>query len=1845
MPDTPNSPTLAPAAQSSAFAGLKQQFKNDPVLGVIQKNLPAAFIDATPQDRDAYRRALQDSRQARAQLKELLKPLKSLTDFAEPLLRQGLDARFGPGLNPKTDRLFHPTLKPSGAAGSSTRFTLLEAALHNFERKESVAGGLPRSAAITYGDDQIHPKNIAPEQFADVCRHLNIGLKYQDHLQEVLEPESAPGQAPHAPRTNARSLFIANDLADMALYARAAFLRERIGKIALDAVLDLVSRRSAAQFAGQPIKCEVLTLFGVEIPRVAVITPQATWTFTQVPLLLYIPQDPVNPFKEFASLSELEDDLRRRLLNPRYQAFFAQLIGERNRASFFNTLNRRLYPLSAVDGRWFAAGLRHRAPDQKADLEVGTSPIDEDLFVRMARQQIDLLKDNARFLAVPTEDEDAKTRRERLQPWIDLELNVFMIAASFVPVLGQLLMVYAAVELVSEVYHGVVDFSHGDYDQAFAHLDGVAENIAFMAALGSAGVGAEIPEPAAIPTSALLSEVTPVQLKDGQTRLWKPDLRPFASKDVLPPDLKPNAEGVFEHEGKTYVTIDEQPYEVMQNGPLGDWKIKHAHDEHPFSPALTHNRSGAFRVEGERPQHWAQDKLFSRLGHSVSGLSPTDAEQILSVSGIDAPLLRQVHAESAVPPGQLQDTIKRFQLNASLEQAGETATRVELFEQMYAASEQSADPAVTLVRRDFPILPTAVAEDLLATLTEAEQQQMLDSKRLPLRVSEAAAWQQRQTRLNRALEGFFLSSVSNLDTEILSLRLLEKMPGWSDQVRLEVRKDSPVGALLESVGKPDAPHVKKLVKAQGRYQAFDAENNELNGVPREGDNLCASILHALPDGPRRALGFPHVAQGAELQAALGRLATADRAQSLRLLGMRDSPLKFNLPKRLSQGRVGYPLSGRGQLPGFISEDHLLWRIGSLELADISPQDVLSGLRLEGLSNADINARLNVLQDERQALRAALNQWALQSSELPNPDNARQLSRSRIGDAILQHWQARSLPGASQDLALVLHSVQLRDFPVQLPSFFFSGVQRLQMLNVATTAGEPSAWTMGTAWGVEVLETFLGRFSQLRELEIDRDRTSGMHLTTVHDLPRIVTTQLPNLRSLSLINQGLQLNAETLNRFGRMRDLRRLDLSGNHHLGSIARGAVQLDLERLGLDSLGLGDWPDWLNDLVPGHIDEVSLVDNRINQLPHQLLLGDTPSARSSVIRLLGNRLPRSEMIELSLRSMTPGRAVRIDPGLPPVLQPVVQHLLNEQAQMEAAIRDWAEASSSRAPLNEDVVAIRRRLGTSLIDHWRGSVSGRESMPVLIDSTALSEFPRWLPETFYRNVNSLTLRDVATDAAELDEFVLRFQELTSLEIDGHVTPMTTLPRALSGLPVLRELWLTRQGMLIDQAAMDYLSSLPTLRHLDLSGNLLGEITTSPVMRRHWDSITLNNVGISTWPQWLNEFLPGGVDALSLARNQLTELPDVILRNRSNHAEHSEISLEGNPLSRETLIRAHTSEYGSHRSFSFYMDLPADIRDMPPEQSWSSSESDGDTLMESDSDSDASQHRHGPVDSGNGAQTGIDPWLGGSADALVEYQRIWGQIQDAGDAPMLLALIGRLHATADYLRAHDALVLRVWHVLGAAAEDAQLRQLLNAMAEEAIASRTCGDGVRLEFNQMEVQVFARDSMRNIPEAERGPGLYRLARRLYRLDEVDRLARLNCLGRDEAEVRLAYRLRLAESLDLPLPPARMLYRTAAAVTADELQTVEATVLGSQGSPEFLSNLLNRDFWAGWLREGHAAEFEQLKTTFEAERARIEDEFPELDDAYLARIGALDADQKARELELMKQLTYQEGLKYHD
>jgi hypothetical protein len=83
---------------------------------------------------------------------------------------------------------------------------------------------------------------------------------------------------------------------------------------------------------------------------------------------------------------------------------------------------------------------------------------------------------------------------------------------------------------------------------------------------------------------------------------------------------------------------------------------------------------------------------------------------------------------------------------------------------------------------------------------------------------------------------------------------LERLPGWSDEVRLEVREGSVDGPLIDSIGSESAGQTQYLVKRGPVYQAYNAHGKRSTASAARGQ-LFASILHALPDQTRQALGL------------------------------------------------------------------------------------------------------------------------------------------------------------------------------------------------------------------------------------------------------------------------------------------------------------------------------------------------------------------------------------------------------------------------------------------------------------------------------------------------------------------------------------------------------------------------------------------------------------------------------------------------------------------------------------------------------------------------------------------------------------------------------------------------------------------------------------------------------------------------------------------------------------------------------------------------------------------------------------------------------------------------------
>jgi hypothetical protein len=175
--------------------------------------------------------------------------------------------------------------------------------------------------------------------------------------------------------------------------------------------------------------------------------------------------------------------------------------------------------------------------------------------------------------------------------------------------------------------------------------------------------------------------------------------------------------------------------------------------------------------------------------------------------------------------------------------------RSSLFESRYQALQRVDDPlAHALVSRD-PTLPASITRELLDTASGSELLQINEGD-LPERQQDLMQLANQEVRVTRAYEGLALDSMNNPDSDALALHSLKLLPGWSGDVRLEIRDERYEGLVLNSIGIETAPARKVLVRQQdGRYQPYDERGQELHSAT----DFYSSVLYALPDGERQNL--------------------------------------------------------------------------------------------------------------------------------------------------------------------------------------------------------------------------------------------------------------------------------------------------------------------------------------------------------------------------------------------------------------------------------------------------------------------------------------------------------------------------------------------------------------------------------------------------------------------------------------------------------------------------------------------------------------------------------------------------------------------------------------------------------------------------------------------------------------------------------------------------------------------------------------------------------------------------------------------------------------------------------
>jgi hypothetical protein len=313
---------------------------------------------------------------------------------------------------------------------------LLEATLRNFTRWQAGAGGLPPHAGLRDAADAPIP-GISAKAFAGLCRELDLGKRYQEHLDQVLLPAAAPGRVKAILRDLAR--------ASMLVDAFKARHEQVLSDKELELVIGLCRGGKPGRLDGYRVIPRQLRLLGCELQQIVVLDVRDE-TFAPLytssrRVLVYIPGDPQGPWHAFDDLLRfVRKILGQRLREPDYQHFFSRFVRRRESQAFFSQV------IAGYDDLPIWANI---------DLDETLSHYPEPLFGHLAAARMEQIKDDAATLIMPVASLDRAVQvlhEQRLQAegWALLGF-----ASLFVPALGTVLLAVTAWKLMQETFQAV----------------------------------------------------------------------------------------------------------------------------------------------------------------------------------------------------------------------------------------------------------------------------------------------------------------------------------------------------------------------------------------------------------------------------------------------------------------------------------------------------------------------------------------------------------------------------------------------------------------------------------------------------------------------------------------------------------------------------------------------------------------------------------------------------------------------------------------------------------------------------------------------------------------------------------------------------------------------------------------------------------------------------------------------------------------------------------------------------------------------------------------------------------------------------------------------------------------------------------------------------------------------------------------------------------------------------------------------------------------------------------------------------------------------------------------------
>ncbi|MBO0494795.1 DUF6543 domain-containing protein [Pseudomonas sp. Marseille-Q1929] len=1796
-------------------------------------------LDATQQRQmQQYNAASADSRNT---LDQAMAGLQSAEAFAKPLLAEALKTQFN--VEPDLDATYIDLRNPVelGALGirvgsfSVLSLSLLQAALHNFEDSECEPGAFTSTSRFKAGPgerDASVTLGLSIPAFLKLCRTLDIGAQYQAYLKQFFQ--TADG-------LRAQVIQAQKDALQAAAYL--ALLKQDIGAGDYAVIQAVIADQREIRDGGKPVWFNDVSLMGLRLSGctafVAVEKQQAAQD-----VLVYIPHDPEHPLKKYPSRQALEAELTRQLMADvpsagpgRYQQFLSYHLAYTDQPTYWRRLtqeaseqprdaygvfrtSRYVLPFVSTIVSIFLG------PKQLPPIKPVREPIENpDFHIRVIskrelwQENVDLWGDNfdklqAKLIAdalghaVPTAQVDAQARAKKIADLEQAGLFALNLVSMFVPGLGEVMMGVMAAQLLYETFEGVVEWHDGDREAALAHLTDVAENLAFIGVMAAGGAGVR----KVLSTPPVIETLQPVTLPNGAQKLWNADLAPYKAPLQLAADAQPDVLGLYAHQGQTVVPLEGEHFALRRDPVTAEYRILHPTRPQAYAPRLAHNHEGAWQHETEHPLIWDEPTTLRRLGAVVDGVSELRLQQACEASGIEVDALRAGHIDHEPMPLALADSLQRFKAADAL---------TDFIEQMKSADPAQyakADPALqmNLLRRRGMLPEVAI------TLFDYGGEQLW---------SEPLSAQ--QPRLAVTLTEGGLGRGEFLQELLCSLqandRALSEFPGQASDTLSERAR-----LLRQYLAEQAEASERTLVET--RYQSHNRSTNPdvlrmQNAYPSLPSPMAEHLLKNLSADQLslfRSHGLlpPAVREQAQWQVQELRLARAYEgltveslasADSQRLQAhMQDSELTREAARELL---LAHPLrkpaydpsmrllgGGRGIRQLLNTAGNAL-RTPSQRALRLYPRfsEADVGAFITSLG-ADVRGGLSRLESEYATLQQDLKTWVRANAPQANAtafDRRGGLVRT-YADEIERCWRRETL-----NLEITPAS------PLELPALNadFSHVETLKLCN--------------TPWS-EAAQTFLNNFKQLKLLNI---RKSGLT-----ELPQGLGER-SRLTHLRLSENRIRLTPQSVEQLAGLSRLRLLDLSENP-LGLAPDLSGMPQLSYVFLNKAGLEQWPGGVGELV--HLQELNLRDNRLRTIPIERLEPSPEQFESTInlnqkIALGGNPLSAEagqaldaywqrlsqthpEMMRdgrgdtFAAQTLQLAQVRRMYPSYD--IGQCRQYIWNLGAEAEAELaRISLEFTTLKDQLDAWVFSgggtrqryvrmgqvlenaatrdDRSMAKVRILACWRGDTPQKLSHDGIAFGLELDLSDLRLPslpdlEADFSHVGSLKLRGMGLRTSP-EGFLSSFRGLRWLDMSNN--QLRELPPAVGEMHGVTRLFLDNNQISLTAESARMLAECTTLRALWMDGNPLGRVpdfTQIPDIR----SLRLKGTDIDHWPTGLGsqELL----DEIDLSDNQLTTLPDEVIAPADHELVRSTrlcsiTKVSSNPLSESTLqqVRVHAARLQREQlvpgnrqlqlvSSALGLRTPMVVRTV-----------------------DAAFERW---------SRGFSPEQTGTRTAQ------WISLRDQPGSDGFFRVLDDLQiALTDY----DDLQRRVWEVIDSITEpnpeSAALRDEMFTWAGRA----ACCDRAALSFSNLEIMRMVYRAKAAASDASQGPALLKLARGLFRLDEVEKTALADIATRTEAinsdatlspgerdvliqlleevQTRLDYRygLKGAEQLDLPGQPTHVMFPSLGRVTSDQLTAARTRILALDNSPEEFQALLSRDFWKDYITHKYRAQFDAL------------------------------------------------------